>query len=59
MLALWGAKGIPAKGENPLDVWRRWAGDVSGEGLPCGHFLPEEAPEATASALAAFFKEQT
>jgi haloacetate dehalogenase len=56
MLALWGAKGIPAKGESPLEVWRRWANDVSGQGLDCGHFLPEEAPEATAAALAGFFR---
>ena len=55
LLALWGAKGIPAQGESPLDVWRRWALDVSGRGLDSGHFLPEEAPEATAEALAAFF----
>jgi haloacetate dehalogenase len=55
LLALWGAKGIPAKGEDPLDVWRRWATNVSGKGLDCGHFLPEEAPQATAEALSAFF----
>ncbi len=55
LLALWGAGGIPAKGENPLEVWRRWATDVRGAGLDCGHFLPEEAPEPTAKALAAFF----
>ena len=55
LLALWGAKGIPAKGESPLDVWRRWASDVRGQGIESGHFLPEEAPEATAEALAAFF----
>src|SRR5271156_4956053 len=45
LLALWGTKGIPAKGESPLDVWRRWAVDARGEGIECGHFLPEEAPE--------------
>ena len=55
LLALWGAKGIPARGESPLAVWRRWASDVSGKGIECGHFLPEEAPQATAEALAAFF----
>ena len=55
LLALWGTKGIPAKGESPLDVWRRWAVDVRGEGIECGHFLPEEAPEATARGLLAFF----
>ena len=55
LLALWGAKGIPARGESPLEVWRRWAVHVSGMGLDCGHFLPEEAPEATAKALNDFF----
>jgi haloacetate dehalogenase len=55
LLALWGTKGIPAKGEAPLDVWRRWAHDVAGEGIESGHFLPEEAPDATAAALAKFF----
>jgi haloacetate dehalogenase len=55
LLALWGTKGIPARGESPLDVWKRWAVNVSGQGIDCGHFVPEEAPEATAAALAAFF----
>jgi haloacetate dehalogenase len=55
LLALWGTKGIPAKGESPLEVWRRWAADVRGAGVECGHFLPEEAPEATAELLADFF----
>lgn len=55
LLALWGETGIPAAGANPLDVWRRWAGDVRGHGVPGGHFLPEEAPEATLTALTGFF----
>jgi len=54
LLALWGATGIPSAGENPLDVWRRWATDVSGKAIPCGHFLPEEAPEETAAELLPF-----
>ena len=54
MLALWGGAGLPAQGENPLDVWRRWAVDVKGHAIDCGHFLPEEAPEETAAALATF-----
>jgi haloacetate dehalogenase len=51
-LVLWG----DPKGTRPslLDVWRRWADDVTGHAVPCGHFLAEEAPEATLSALAAF-----
>jgi haloacetate dehalogenase len=30
-----------------LDVWQRRAESVDGEALPCGHYLPEEAPDAT------------
>jgi haloacetate dehalogenase len=55
LLALWGEAGIPAAGESPLDVWRRWAVDVRGQGLPGGHFLAEEAPEPTLRALMDFF----
>jgi haloacetate dehalogenase len=55
LLALWGETGIPAAGGSPLDVWRRWASDVRGHGVPSGHFLPEEAPEPTAKALLEFF----
>ena len=37
-----------------VDVWRDWAGDVTGEALDCGHYLPEEAPAATLAALPPF-----
>jgi haloacetate dehalogenase len=39
---------------NPVDVWRQWADDVTSRELSCGHFLPEEAPEETLSALREF-----
>ena len=55
LLALWGDHGIPAAGADPLDIWRRWASDASGHGVACGHFVPEEAPEATQRALVDFF----
>jgi haloacetate dehalogenase len=54
MLALWGEQGNTARAE-PLTVWARWARDVRGHAVGGGHFLPEEAPEETASALGAFF----
>jgi haloacetate dehalogenase len=41
---------------DPLAIWREWADDVQGWGLDCGHYLAEEAPEATFAALQAFFK---
>ncbi|TKR24877.1 alpha/beta fold hydrolase [Natronomonas salsuginis] len=53
MLALWGA-GSGTVSFDPLDVWERWASDVRGRGLDCGHFLPEEAPEETLAALETF-----
>lgn len=56
MLALWGKTGIPAAGENPLDLWRRWAENVNGYALDCGHFLAEERPEETAAALLKFLR---
>jgi haloacetate dehalogenase len=43
-LALWGAQGVVGKCFEPLTEWRRWSADVSGEALPCGHYIPEEAP---------------
>jgi haloacetate dehalogenase len=53
VLVLWGDR-EGALADGPLEVWRRWASDVRGHSLPCGHFLPEEAPEALAAALEAF-----
>lgn len=59
MLALWGDAGIPGKGDSgPLDIWRNWAMDVRGHGIPSGHFLAEEAPDDTLAAMLAFLKGQ-
>jgi haloacetate dehalogenase len=38
-----------------LEIWRTWAYELSGYGLNCGHFIPEEAPEETVTALRDFF----
>jgi haloacetate dehalogenase len=46
--------------ERMFDVvatWRERAGEVRGQALACGHFLPEEAPAETGAAMAAFFAE--
>jgi haloacetate dehalogenase len=37
-------------------IWRDWAEHVDGGEIDSGHFLPEEAPDATYDALRAFFK---
>jgi haloacetate dehalogenase len=40
----------------PLRDWREVAAAVSGRALPCGHFLPEEAPKETLQELRKFLK---
>ncbi|BEI86745.1 hypothetical protein CcaverHIS002_0700910 [Cutaneotrichosporon cavernicola] len=46
LLVLWGAAGIVEMCFDPLAEWRRVAADVSGGTLACGHYIPEEAPDA-------------
>ena len=46
LLLLWGAEGVVHRCFDPLALWRRIATDVRGEALPCGHYIPEEAPGA-------------
>lgn len=59
MLALWGGRDRrPAAGREVLDVWREWATDVRGRPIHCGHFIAEEKPDETASALREFLLEQ-
>ncbi len=55
MLAIWGEGRAPGSRNDVLDVWKEWAEDVRGLALPCGHFIPEEAPGATIAALRSFF----
>ena len=55
MLAIWGSSGIPSETRSPLDTWGEWATDVRGFAIDCGHYLPEETPQATAKALIEFF----
>ena len=54
LLVLWGAEGVVARTYDVLALWRERAEQVSGEPLPCGHYLPEEEPERTLRALLDF-----
>lgn len=55
LLVLWGEHGAMHRLYDVLGTWRPLAADVRGRALPCGHFLPEEAPEETLAELLAFF----
>ncbi|MDP8940365.1 MAG: alpha/beta hydrolase [Actinomycetota bacterium] len=55
VLALWGEKGFIGKKYDVISTWREKADDVRGHSVPCGHFLPEEAPEEALQGLREFF----
>ena len=55
LLVLWGARGFVHRTYEVLPVWREYAEQVEGRALDCGHFLPEEAPEAVINELRRFF----
>ena len=50
-LVLWGLQAKLEEWYDVLDIWRDWADDVQGYGINCGHYLAEEAAEATHTAL--------
>lgn len=54
VLVLWGGQGVIEKCFEPLALWGERAREVGGRALPCGHFLPEEAPEETLAELQDF-----
>ena len=55
VLALWSRRGDLEVWYDVLAIWRGWADNVRGRALDCGHYLAEEAPDETYSALRAFF----
>lgn len=56
LLVLWGTKGLVGKLYDVEKLWRKRAINITGKGLPAGHFLPEEAPEETVEEFLRFFK---
>ena len=57
LFVLWGERGVVGKLFEPMTAWRaQCAGEVSGQMLPAGHFIPEELPDETAALLEAFLR---
>jgi len=54
VLVLWGDKGVVHRLFDPVRDWGDVAKHVRGKALPSGHYLPEEAAEATLSEILAF-----
>jgi haloacetate dehalogenase len=54
LLALWGLKGAMHPLYHVLETWRERASDVRGQGLDCGHWMPEELPDEVYTQLRAF-----
>jgi haloacetate dehalogenase len=52
---LWGDKGVIEKCFDALAEWRQVARDASGRALPCGHYIPEEAPDELLAEMLSFF----
>ena len=55
-LALWGAQSHTGRVYgDALQVWRKYAENVTGGPLDCGHYVPEEAPDQVYVAFVEFF----
>jgi len=54
VLVLWSADGVLGRWYDVMQVWRAWAPQARGAAVPGGHFLPEESPDETLTALRPF-----
>ena len=52
---LWGAHGAVGQNFDVLALWRARAAQLSGQALPCGHYIAEEAPQALLAQAKHFF----
>jgi haloacetate dehalogenase len=56
LLILWGEQGVVNQCFEPLKEWSKLAVNVKGHALPCGHYIPEEAPELMLSQVQSFLE---
>ncbi|HYJ17653.1 MAG TPA: alpha/beta hydrolase [Burkholderiales bacterium] len=57
VLAIWGEYGKMHTLFDVLATWREKATDVRGHALPCGHFIPEELPDALMRDMVPFLQQ--
>ena len=57
LLILWGEQGTVGKCFKPLEEWAKVAEQVTGEALPCGHYIAEEQPELLLEKVLPFLRE--
>ena len=55
---MWGEYGFVGNNYKVIDVWKEYATNVKGRGLPCGHYIPEESPSETLKFLLEFLNEK-
>ncbi len=53
--AIWGEYGVVNRCFKPVEDWLQVAKDVRGSTLPCGHYIPEEVPDALLQEMLVFF----
>ncbi|MDP1741027.1 alpha/beta fold hydrolase [Polaromonas sp.] len=53
---LWGEHGAVGQCFDVMQLWRERAEDVSGQSLPCGHYIAEETPQLLLGQALNFFK---
>ena len=56
LLVLWGEQGVVNQCFEPLKEWSKLAVNVKGQALPCGHYIPEEAPELLLNQVQSFLE---
>lgn len=54
---LWGKKGVIEKTYDAISEWKEVhaSGEVDGESVDCGHYIPEEAPDVIVKHIRDFF----
>ena len=57
LLVLWGEHGAMHRLYDVPRTWQDRANAITARSLPCGHFLPEEAPQETAAIVLEFLTE--